>query len=77
MKQSLRKKLDCRGIRMGKMMLIVVAGCMLLGALPAAAQVKMTKEQMMFYTSEWKGDRFPDGPQGPGRSTEACSGPLH
>jgi regulator of RNase E activity RraA len=21
----------------------------------------MTKEQMMFYTSEWKGDRFPDG----------------
>jgi regulator of RNase E activity RraA len=28
---------------------------------PAFAQVKMTKEQMMFYTSEWKGDRFPDG----------------
>jgi 4-hydroxy-4-methyl-2-oxoglutarate aldolase len=27
----------------------------------ALAQVKMTKEQMMFYTSEWKGDRFPDG----------------
>src|SRR5271165_3002064 len=30
-------------------------------ARPAAAQVKMTKEQMMFYTSDWKGDRFPDG----------------
>jgi 4-hydroxy-4-methyl-2-oxoglutarate aldolase len=27
----------------------------------AFAQVKMTKEQMMFYTSDWKGDRFPDG----------------
>jgi 4-hydroxy-4-methyl-2-oxoglutarate aldolase len=33
----------------------------LLGASPAFAQVKMTKEQMMFYTSDWKGDRFPDG----------------
>lgn len=28
---------------------------------PVFAQVKMTKEQMMFYTSDWKGDRFPDG----------------
>jgi len=25
------------------------------------AQVKQTKEQIMFYTAEWKGDRFPDG----------------
>jgi 4-hydroxy-4-methyl-2-oxoglutarate aldolase len=25
------------------------------------AQVRQTKEQMMFYTSEWKGDRFSDG----------------
>lgn len=33
----------------------------LLGALPAVAQVKMTNAQMMFYTSDWKGDRFPDG----------------
>jgi regulator of RNase E activity RraA len=30
-------------------------------ALSAVSQVKMTKEQMLFYTSEWKGDRFPDG----------------
>src|SRR6201994_5108126 len=28
---------------------------------PAFSQVKQTKEQMMFYTSDWKGDRFPDG----------------
>jgi 4-hydroxy-4-methyl-2-oxoglutarate aldolase len=33
----------------------------LLGASSAFSQVKMTKEQMMFYTSDWKGDRFPDG----------------
>ncbi|HUB28832.1 MAG TPA: hypothetical protein VL967_04005 [Terracidiphilus sp.] len=33
----------------------------LLCALPAHAQVKMTREQILFYTSDWKGDRFPDG----------------
>jgi 4-hydroxy-4-methyl-2-oxoglutarate aldolase len=27
----------------------------------AFCQVKMTREQMLFYTSGWKGDRFPDG----------------
>jgi len=30
-------------------------------ALSAFSQVKMTKDQMLFYTSDWKGDRFPDG----------------
>jgi len=34
--------------------------CALVAA-PAFSQVKMTKEQMMFYTSDWKGERFPDG----------------
>jgi hypothetical protein len=33
----------------------------LMGAVPAFAQVKTTKEQIMFYTSNWKGERFPDG----------------
>src|ERR1700756_2235230 len=28
---------------------------------PVLSQVKPTKEQMMFYTAEWKGERFPDG----------------
>lgn len=28
---------------------------------PAHAQVKMTKDQILFYTSDWKGPRFPDG----------------
>jgi regulator of RNase E activity RraA len=30
-------------------------------AAPAFSQVKMTKEQILFYTSDWKGERFPDG----------------
>ena len=33
----------------------------LVGALPVVGQVKMTRDQMMFYTSDWHGDRFPDG----------------
>jgi 4-hydroxy-4-methyl-2-oxoglutarate aldolase len=33
----------------------------LVGARPALSQVKMTRDQMLFYTSDWKGDRFPDG----------------
>jgi regulator of RNase E activity RraA len=40
----------------------ILMGCMVLGlALPAAAQVKQTREQMLFYTGQYKGDRFPDG----------------
>ncbi len=35
--------------------------CALVGACPAKGQVKMTRDQMLFYTSDWKGDRFPDG----------------
>ena len=35
--------------------------CSMVAAMPAFSQVKMTKEQMMFYTSDWKGERFPDG----------------
>jgi regulator of RNase E activity RraA len=30
-------------------------------ATPAMAQVKQTREQMQFYTAQWKGDRFADG----------------
>ena len=35
--------------------------CISAATLPTMAQVKVTREQMMFYTSDWKGDRFPDG----------------
>jgi 4-hydroxy-4-methyl-2-oxoglutarate aldolase len=43
--------------------IIVVAAIVgtLLGASAAFSQVKQTREQMMFYTSDWKGERFPDG----------------
>jgi 4-hydroxy-4-methyl-2-oxoglutarate aldolase len=43
--------------------LIALAGMLsaVLVTLPGLSQVKQTKEQMMFYTSDWKGDRFPDG----------------
>jgi len=40
---------------------IAVIGCMLAGVLPAAGQVKMTRDQMLFYTAQWNGERFPDG----------------
>lgn len=46
---------------MKKTTFLLMAGCMLLGTWPASAQVKTNKEQMLFYTSEWKGDRLPDG----------------
>jgi regulator of RNase E activity RraA len=46
---------------MRKLILTALAACLVFKALPAFAQVKMTHEQMMFYTSDWKGERFPDG----------------
>ena len=40
----------------------VLLGCLALAlAAPASAQVKQTREQMLFYTSQWKGERFADG----------------
>lgn len=46
---------------MKKIISTVVLACVVLGSSAAFAQVRQTKEQIMFYTSEWKGDRFPDG----------------
>ena len=46
---------------MKRILVSALCVCATVGAVAAEAQVKMTKEQMMFYTSEWKGDRFPDG----------------
>jgi 4-hydroxy-4-methyl-2-oxoglutarate aldolase len=43
------------------MIVAAVMVCTALGASTAFPQVKMTRDQMMFYTSDWKGDRFPDG----------------
>jgi 4-hydroxy-4-methyl-2-oxoglutarate aldolase len=33
----------------------------LAGSLNLSAQVKMTRQQILFYTADWKGERFPDG----------------
>jgi 4-hydroxy-4-methyl-2-oxoglutarate aldolase len=40
---------------------VILLACGMAMAVPAVSQVKTTKEQIMFYTSEWKGERFPDG----------------
>jgi 4-hydroxy-4-methyl-2-oxoglutarate aldolase len=45
---------------MKRLLSAALLACALVAA-PAFSQVKMTKEQMMFYTSDWKGERFPDG----------------
>src|SRR3569833_3512797 len=44
---------------MRRLLSMVLTGCLLTA--PAFAQVKQTRDQMPFYTSQWKGDRFPDG----------------
>src|SRR6201990_1404944 len=46
---------------MKKLIAAAVTAWTVLGESTAFSQVKMTREQMMFYTSDWKGDRFPDG----------------
>lgn len=51
-RKSCGKKLLCVGL----------LACGLAMTTPAAlSQVATTKEQILFYTSEWKGERFPDG----------------
>lgn len=47
--------------RMKKFIGMILAVCALLWAWPAQGQVKMTREQILFYTSEWQGPRFADG----------------
>jgi 4-hydroxy-4-methyl-2-oxoglutarate aldolase len=47
--------------RVKKVILAAVLACMLWGASPVFCQMKMTRQQILFYTSSWKGDRFPDG----------------
>jgi 4-hydroxy-4-methyl-2-oxoglutarate aldolase len=40
---------------------IVSIACALWGSFPTSAQIKQTREQIVFYTSQWNGERFPDG----------------
>jgi 4-hydroxy-4-methyl-2-oxoglutarate aldolase len=44
-----------------KPLFIVPIACMLVGSTIASAQIKPNKEQILFYTQDWKGERFPDG----------------
>jgi 4-hydroxy-4-methyl-2-oxoglutarate aldolase len=46
---------------MKKIISRVLIACAIWGASAAYGQVKQTKEQILFYTSDWKGERFPDG----------------
>jgi 4-hydroxy-4-methyl-2-oxoglutarate aldolase len=47
---------------MKRSLCIALLACGLAGVIPVAhSQVATTKEQILFYTSEWKGNRFPDG----------------
>ena len=46
---------------MRRVIVSVLLACAVLGGSPAFSQVIMTRDQMLFYTSDWKGDRFPDG----------------
>src|SRR3954453_2557321 len=39
----------------------MLAGLLKLGSSNVSAQVRTTKDQMTFYTADWKGDRYPDG----------------
>ena len=48
------------GLKMRKLVTAALIGCVALSA-PALAQVRQTRDQMLFYTSDWKGERFPDG----------------
>jgi 4-hydroxy-4-methyl-2-oxoglutarate aldolase len=40
---------------------IIAIACSVLAVSNAVAQIKPNKEQILFYTQEWKGERFPDG----------------
>jgi regulator of RNase E activity RraA len=46
---------------MKRVLSIILFAYSMAATVPALSQVKTTKEQIMFYTSEWKGERFSDG----------------
>jgi regulator of RNase E activity RraA len=46
---------------MRKIVSTALIACAALTSTVAFSQIKQTKEQIMFYTPDWKGERFPDG----------------
>jgi 4-hydroxy-4-methyl-2-oxoglutarate aldolase len=58
-----------------KSFVTVLMAWTVLATVTAVAQVKQSREQIMFYTSEWKGDRYPDGrPKLPDSLLERATG---
>jgi 4-hydroxy-4-methyl-2-oxoglutarate aldolase len=47
--------------RVKKVILAAVLASMFCGASPVFCQVKMTRQQILFYTPDWKGERCADG----------------
>ncbi len=46
---------------MRRSLLTVLTACLAFGSSLAFAQIKPNKDQILFYTADWKGERFPDG----------------
>jgi 4-hydroxy-4-methyl-2-oxoglutarate aldolase len=46
---------------MKRVLPIILLACGMAVTVPVFSQVKTAKEQILFYTVEWKGERFPDG----------------
>lgn len=46
---------------MNRTLVLSLAALAAVASLTAHAQVKQTHDQILFYTSDWHGDRFPDG----------------
>jgi 4-hydroxy-4-methyl-2-oxoglutarate aldolase len=46
---------------MKRVLPIILLACGMAVTVPIFSQVKTAKEQILFYTAEWKGERFPDG----------------
>jgi len=57
----MQQKIASRRAQLKTAIISTLLACFLLAASPAKSQVKMTRDQMLFYTSDWKGDRYPDG----------------
>src|SRR3954465_8641104 len=46
---------------MKRIILAIILAATVFTSSTVFAQVKMTRDQILFYTSDWKGDRYPDG----------------
>ena len=46
---------------MNKLIFTAFSICLLFNVSPACAQIKQSSDQIRFYTSDWKGERFADG----------------